>query len=552
MSFLGENVGLLRPLLATVLTVLFVGCQPPKKDHKPAPASPFTKVSNLSETTTTCEQKIRQIMVYKRMGFENVNELSTQVSFANAILNQQTETEYSLAQLKDNTKSLEVAYTNATQDYKQSFSYELSLNSKDSKDPMNLQVSYELTTVDTASSLEQQFMINEKCELRKTQTTFATIKKKSDVNYTYSKSNYYVDGESDSKKEDFTLPEGSKLASFITDNDSAEAYDNSYSFSDGLGVFQSKVIEQSQTQKKKFGLDLNFKVTKVAIKNDNFKMDFEVGQDDKAGVKYSEANGQVTWTVPQTLWQQQALGSHQDLEQTVEVDLPAEYFITNNSIELSGNKLPAYEHFAAYWTKSQETTTADGRKSVILTEKEIPTISGTTTAKDLVSNSTIQTELPLIQKAAKAILAAEPTNREAQVQMILDYLSKYYVYDHSMVSNNVVRPLTTEEALNRGKGVCQHYAVIFTAIARAMKIPTRIIVGFHLSETSAGGHAWNEVEIREGVWQVVEPQGKTLASTNTRFYLPLVRGTFLEDKDAQQGDWIMEYLNVDYSIKAAK
>lgn len=549
MSFLSENVGLLRPLLASVLTVVFLGCQPPKKDYKPAPASPFTGVSNLSEKATSCEKKIRQMMVAKSMEFENVEELSAQVSFANNFLRQQAETQYSLAQAKDNTKSIKLAYANATADYRQSLEYDLSLNSKDSKDPMNLTVQYELTTVDSASELEQQYMVNENCELRKTQTTFETIKKKSDVNYTFSKSNYYVDGESESKTENFTLPEGGRLSSFIADTNKVESLDNTYSYSHGLGVFQSQITGKSQAQKKKFGLDLNFVVTKASLKGDGFKMDLEVGQDEQAGIQYSLAGGQETWTVPQSIWVQQALGSSQELAQTVEVSLPEKYFTTNNSITLSGKKLPSYEHFAAYWTKSEEQTTADDRKSVVLTEKEIPTISGTTTALDLVSNNTIQTKLPEIQKAAKAILAIEPTDRKAQVQLILKYLSEHYVYDYSMVNNNVVRPLTTEEALNRGKGVCQHYAVIFTAIARALKIPTRIIVGFHISEESAGGHAWNEVEINKGLWQVVEPQGKNLEATSTRYYLPLVRGAFLEDKDAKQTDWVMEYLDAEYSIE---
>lgn len=552
MRFLSDNVSLLRPLLASVLTVLFLGCQPPKKDNKPAPASPFTGVSNLSEKATTCEKKIRHVMVTKSMEFESVNELSTQVSFANNFLRQQAEAEYSLDQVKDNTKSIKVEYANATSDYKQALSYDLSLNGKDSKDPMNLTVQYELTTVDSASELEQQYMISESCELRKTQTSFQTIKKKGDLNYTFSQSNYYADGESDSKNENFSLPEGGKLSSFVEDSNNIQSINNSYSYSPGLGVFQAQITGQSQAQKKKFGLDLNFKVTKATLKNENFKMDLEFGQDDQAGIKYSVAGGQETWTVPQALWQQQGLGSNQELSQVVEVNLPEKYFSLNDSIELSGKKLPAYEHFGAYWTKSEEQTTADGRKSVILTEKAVPTISGTTTALDLVSNSTIQTELPAIQKAAKTILAVEPTDREAQVQLILKYLSEKYVYDYSMVNNNVVRPLTTEEALNRGKGVCQHYAVIFTAIARALKIPTRIIVGFHLSEDSAGGHAWNEVEIRKGVWQVVEPQGKTLAATSTRYYLPLIRGNFLEDKDAKQADWVMEYFDAEYNIQSAK
>lgn len=549
MRFLSYHVSFLRPLVASVLTVVFVGCQPPKKDHKPAPASPFTGVSNISEKAITCEKQIRQMMVTKSLAFENVEALSTQVSFANNFLRQDAKAEYSIAQVKDNTKSIKLAYANATADARQSLEYDLSLNGKDAKDPMNLTLQYELVTVDSIAELEQQYMINENCELRKTQTSFETTKKKSDLEYSFSQSNYYADGESDSKTEKFNLPQGGRLSSFIGDDNNVQSLDNSYEYSPELGVFQSQITGTSTAQKSKFGLDLNFVVTKAMLKGETFKMDLEVGQDEQASVQYMLAGGQETWIVPQSIWVQQALGSSQELAQTVEVNLPEKYFTTNNSITLSGKKLPSYEHFAAYWTKSEEQTTADGRKSVVLTEKEVPTISGTTTALDLASNNTVQTELPEIQKAAKAILAVEPTDRKAQVQLILKYLSENYVYDYSMVNNNVVRPLTTQEALSRGKGVCQHYAVIFTAIARALKIPTRIIVGFHISEESAGGHAWNEVEISEGLWQVVEPQGKSLEATSTRYYLPLVRGLFLENKDATQADWVMQYLDAEYSIE---
>lgn len=550
MSFLSNNVGLLRPLLASILTVSFLGCQPPKKDNKPAKVSPFTGVSNLSEKTITCEAKIRQMISGKGMQFEAVTELTTQVSFANNFLRQQSEAEYSIAQVNDNTKSIQVAYANGTQDYTQSLEYDLSLNGQDSKDPMNLSLTYEMTTVDAVSNLSQQYMINDNCELRNTQTSFSTIKKLEDSKYVYSQANYYANGEDDRKTENFTLPEGGKLSNFIADSNDIQALDKSYTYSEGLGVLQAIVTGEAKAQKKKFGLDLNFAVTTAMLKNDEFKMHLQIGQDAQAGIKYSEAAGQVTWTIPQTLWLQQSLGSSQELDQTIDVQLPEKYFTTNNSITLSGNKIPDYEHFGAYWIKSEERVTVDGKKSVVLTEKNVPTISGTATALDLVSNSTIQTELPAIQKAAKAILAVEPTNRKAQVQLILKYLSENYVYDYSMVENNVVRPLTTEEALNRGKGVCQHYAVIFTAIARALKIPTRIIVGFLLSEQSAGGHAWNEVEVSPGLWQVVEPQGKSMEATNTRFYLPLLRGLFLEDKDMKSASWVMEYLDADYSITA--
>jgi len=550
MRFFNLNGSLLRPLVVSVLTVVFVGCQPPKQDNKPAQASPFTKVSNLSETAASCETKIRNMMTAKTLRFQNVDQISGQISMANAFLLQEATTSFAFVQANENTKSLTLEISKATQDAKQALKYDLSLNDSTSKDAMNINIGYELNSADSTAELDQSFQINEKCELRISQTTFKTLKKKDSAHFTKSESNYYVGNESDSKTSDFSIPEGGKLYEFSFDDYDINTIDKAYSYVGELGLLQVNLKETTKSQKEKFGLDLDFKVYKLSIGNESLNIDIEIGQNEENEIQYSISNNSTTWTVPEVIWNQQALGTNRDLNQSVQVRLPEKYFNSNPSIQISVTKMTSYEHFDAYWSKSNIKAESDGKTSMTLTEKSPATIVGTSSALDLVSNDTIQTELPAIQKVAKSILAIEPLNRKLQVQLILKYLSENYVYDYVMLENNVVRPLTTEEALIRGKGVCQHYAVIFTALARAMKIPTRIIVGFHLSETSAGGHAWNEVEISKGTWQVIEPQASSIEGTHTRFYLPLARALFLEDKNASTSNWIMEYLNADYKITA--
>ena len=547
MRFYSVNGSLLRPLLFTVLTVVFVGCQPPKKDNKPAQTSPFTKVSTVTEKAAACETKIRGMMTSKSLKFQSVEQIDSQISMANAFLNQQSKASYAFVQSNENTKSIHLAYGNGTQDVTQEMMYDLSLNDSTSKDPMNVAIKYEMKSVDTASELGQSFQVNENCELRISQTSLKVLKKKDDTHFTVKESNYYVGAESDSKTSEFSIPAGGKLSSFINQNDVNEM-NKSYSYAGDMGLFQVNIKESTVVKKQKFGLDLTFNVYNISIGNDSLTINIEGGQDKQSGIDYSISSGNTTWTVPENIWRQQSLGTSRELNQKVKVSLPEKYFYTNNAIQISVTKMTTYENFAAYWTKSNIQKDSEGKTSMLLTEKSPATISGTTSALDLASNDTIQTELPAIQKIAKTILAVEPTNRKLQVQLILKHLSETYPYDYDMVANNVVRPLTTEEALTRGKGVCQHFAVIFTAIARAMKIPTRIIVGFHLSETSAGGHAWNEVEIEKGMWQVIEPQASSIEGTHTRFYLPFARANFLEDKKASMANWIMEYLNADYKI----
>ncbi len=121
-----------------------------------------------------------------------------------------------------------------------------------------------------------------------------------------------------------------------------------------------------------------------------------------------------------------------------------------------------------------------------------------------------------------------------------------------MMKNNIVRALSTEEALARGKGVCQHYAVIFTTISRALKIPTRIVFGYSLFSNSVGAHAWVEAEIQSGTWQVIEPQLlNALTETQTRFYLPVARGNFLENKKLSSVETAIAMLNMDYILRAS-
>ncbi|MGZ3809349.1 MAG: transglutaminase-like domain-containing protein, partial [Bacteriovorax sp.] len=134
--------------------------------------------------------------------------------------------------------------------------------------------------------------------------------------------------------------------------------------------------------------------------------------------------------------------------------------------------------------------------------------------------------------------------------LILDYLSTHYTYDYEMVKNNNIRPLTTEEAFSRGKGVCQHYAVIFTTIARALKIPTRIVMGYLLGNGSAGSHAWVEAEVLPGVWRVIEPQSQNgLTQTHTRFYFPTARAKFLENKNSNLAEYITLFVQDHFTFR---
>jgi transglutaminase-like putative cysteine protease len=224
--------------------------------------------------------------------------------------------------------------------------------------------------------------------------------------------------------------------------------------------------------------------------------------------------------------------------------LPRDYFSNSNKYQLKAEKAPTYDHFAAYFTATEPAagSEADG-VTLVLTENPSARVAAPSSPEDLVSNTTIQTELPEIQKIKAEILTAAPSDRAEQIALILNYLATHYAFDHEMMKNNDIRPLTTAEALQRKKGVCQHYSVIYTAIARALKIPTRIVVGLHFDQNGNAYHAWVESEIVQGQWQVIEPQFKdSLTSMKTRQYYPVARALFLEDKSRSQLDYVSELM----------
>lgn len=128
-------------------------------------------------------------------------------------------------------------------------------------------------------------------------------------------------------------------------------------------------------------------------------------------------------------------------------------------------------------------------------------------------------------------------------QKIAELVNVLIVFDDEMVDNNTIAPLKTSEILKRGKGVCQHYAILFAALARAAGIPTRIVSGYALDANQLYDHAWNEIELTDNVWLPVEPQYKRLSQTQYWTYMPLTVSAELDDptrkEDLIREHWLM-------------
>lgn len=122
-------------------------------------------------------------------------------------------------------------------------------------------------------------------------------------------------------------------------------------------------------------------------------------------------------------------------------------------------------------------------------------------------------------------------------------------YDDESVKNQSIHKLKLSEVLAKRKGVCQHYALIFVALARKVGIASRIVGGLHFDgadgHLEAISHAWVEVLIKGGRWVPLEPQ--TLDNGNEPFdalrsavvshtYFPIDFLKYYDDTDGRGED----------------
>lgn len=128
--------------------------------------------------------------------------------------------------------------------------------------------------------------------------------------------------------------------------------------------------------------------------------------------------------------------------------------------------------------------------------------------KDLEPERLVESDQPAIVEKSRALTAAAQDNVEA-ARRIYAFVNSYLTYDPN-VSN-----LGALTALRTGRGVCLEYASLFVALARAARIPARVVTGYLLPRElvvppqglnlSDRRHAWAEF-FRPGLgWVPVEP-----------------------------------------------
>jgi transglutaminase-like putative cysteine protease len=102
---------------------------------------------------------------------------------------------------------------------------------------------------------------------------------------------------------------------------------------------------------------------------------------------------------------------------------------------------------------------------------------------------------PAIRKQAAAIVGGE-TKASVVVQKTAQWVNT------NVASDMIAETLTGPEVLQKRRGKCSEYSILFASLARAAGVPTRIVLGELYSNGTWVGHMWNEVWL--GEWTAVD------------------------------------------------
>ncbi len=535
-----------------ILASILSAC--PQSDKNTIVQPDVTQVNTLDAKVVTCEEKMRLAIQDHSVHFQDVKEFQNSISIANQDLILNSEDRISFIQKETETNEYQHETTIIKDNLKLKRSSLIGLNEKDSINPLYFENEFEIQSKESIQKIYQRYTLNSmdgSCEMLLSSTNVTDLIKVSDQKYTYKfKSISYDSVILSDETQNFELHPDQILSDFSDEpvdlNIDNLKKTNFVEFIPTFGVVDFSANESEASELYFYGTNLKFRNLDLKLNlSSKSVLNLKLSIDEKLKISITQNSQEKTWNMPfEKYFPMIHLGQASISSQNAISKLDSEYQNKNNKFELMTHKKIIFDNFSAYFKILSEKTDSNKNQYIYsLQENYLPTSTSLTTSSDLTSNDTIQTELPEIQKIAQDILRKTNGQRADQIQKILNYLKENYVYDYEMLKRNVIRPLTTKEALDRKKGVCQHYAVLFTAIARALKIPSRIIVGYYISGEHVSLHAWVEAEISNNMWQVIEPQSQNgLTQTYTRFYFPLTRASFLENKDEKPNREYIEFL----------
>lgn len=114
----------------------------------------------------------------------------------------------------------------------------------------------------------------------------------------------------------------------------------------------------------------------------------------------------------------------------------------------------------------------------------------------LVANAWLQSDHPDVKALAESlrIPAADDYTQARQLQ---DWVTTNMDFDAGITL------VSASEAVRERRGTCLAYAVVLSSLARALDIPSRVVLGYVYTNNMWSGHAWNEVLV-DGRWVALD------------------------------------------------
>ncbi|MBK9038317.1 MAG: transglutaminase domain-containing protein [Bdellovibrionales bacterium] len=299
---------------------------------------------------------------------------------------------------------------------------------------------------------------------------------------------------------------------------------NTYAFDVGVISFLQLEIQQTDTRGKSFLIEYVSPDT-----DDTFKVEFKFS--DESPYTSILENGEFTYTVDLNTWLHTYPTSGHSKSFDIQFDTNPYEDELPLGLTIWLNKELKFPNMRAYWNIIQTDKITDnpnynykykmvGRQKHDSLPSILPLDTSRSTSPYLGATKDLETSLPQIQAWSEELLKNFKGNRIDMALKILKLVNSYLTYDGKMVEENLVQGLKTSEILERKKGVCQHFANLFTTIARAVGLPTRTVFGVSLHPNSSAMHAWVESEFADGIWLPLEPQSESGKIYFSR-YLPL-------------------------------
>lgn len=424
-----------------------------------------------------------------------------------------------------------------------SYSVSISANSKDSNVPYSLKISY--SDFDSLGRPElvfiQHFNISKTCELNFRSTKIVQFESKTKDHFKVHQSEFFPDTGDKEINKDFSLESGEFLYSMgprLTKADIKTLRNpNLRLYSDTESPLQKIKIDEVNDNVTILNDFTHTETKGTQIKISILSDDTKIASDeilDALPIVYKQSilNNEII-EVDQALWLKMTPEEQYAGSQYVQVKIPGSALEDNNPIKLkfTYDKDLDLKILEPYWKINSKSETEAHLESLQTFNNDSVDLDPPVNSDSkifLKETQYIQTKLPKIKKWSEELKKDFKGTRLEMATKILKLISTILVYDHEMVKNNIVRPLKTEEILSKKNGVCQHFANLFTTLARAVGLPTRIIIGYLLLENSAGPHAWVEIELKSGEWRPIEPQ-KTDLEFKLKKYFPIAVSAALDN-----------------------